>query len=616
VNSKQHHTPQLGVCYYPEHWPEENWKTDAKNMFDMGIRTVRIGEFAWSRLEPTPKHFEFDWLQRAIDTLHNAGLGVVLGTPTATPPKWVLGKFPDLLAVDENGIERGFGSRRHYCFSHLGYRDECDAIVTKLAKAFGAHPGVYSKAALNGFHRWCEERYQTIDVLNRAWGNVFWSMEYNNFKQIGFPVAAVTETSPAHRLAFWRYSSDQVVDFNRRQVDIIRAHSPGRDVIHNYMGNFVEFDHHAVAKDLDVASWDNYPLGFLTRDGYSQEEQSTYLRTGHPDGSAFHHDLYRGCNKGRWWLMEQQPGPVNWAPYNPAPLPGMVRFWGWEAIAHGAEVVTELGGELLALQTDENNQDLFEQEQATIALMFDYTGIAAQRIQQPDGKTFDPLRFAQSVYSACRSLAQNIDIIASDANLSNYDIVIVTSNTISDPGLCERLSASNATVVLMPRVGSKTVDNNIPANLAPGAFQSLIPLTVTRSESLPDFVQLPTRDGLVAMHWRETVQTDLPAISTFDDGQGFHYKHGKIHYLNACLSEDSLIDWMAQLISNLQLPFTRLPEGVRTRTTQGACWVFNFGPEILELTPDNWHRFGLNDNSDLLLGKNHLSAGELAMWRR
>jgi len=686
MSQVQQHTPRLGVCYYPEHWPEDNWAHDAQRMYAMGIRTVRIGEFAWSRLEATPGNLTLDWLTRAINTLHTAGLEIVLGTPSATPPRWMLDKYPDMLAVDEHGTPRGFGSRRHYCFSHKPYQQECERIVLELAKAYGEHPGVvawqtdneygchdtipsYSNAALTGFQLWCAEQYGNIEALNKAWGNVFWSMEYNHFEQIGFPVAAVTETNPAHRLAFWRYSSHQVVVFNQLQTRILRQHSPGRDLIHNYMGNFVQFDHHAVSKDLDVASWDNYPLGFLTRDDYSDSEQATYLRTGHPDSSAFHHDLYRGCNNGRWWVMEQQPGPVNWAPYNPAPLAGMVRFWGWEAIAHGAEVVSYfrwrqcpvaqeqmhtglcradgsldvggeevslLGEELLALQSDSantantansansanstiqdniDNQTLFEQVQAPVALVFDYTGIEAQRIQQPDGKTFDPLYFAKSVYSAVRQLGLNIDIVASDADLSGYNLVLITSNTIDDDGFVDRLQQYAGTVVLMPRTGSKTYDNNLPQNLAPGAFQTLIPIKVHRSESLPSFVQMPTDKGWVAQHWRETIASELSPRTRFEDGEGFHYQLNQVHYLNACLTESSLIEFLEELFEDIGLAAFRLPVGVRTRTTRGAVWVFNFGPDPLPLKSLPPGFLSHVDVQSLILGEPTLSAGGVAIVR-
>jgi beta-galactosidase GanA len=132
----------LGVCYYPEHWDEAVWAEDAARMAEAGIGWVRIGEFAWSRMEPEPGRFDWDWLDRAIDTLGAAGLKVVLGTPTATPPRWMLSRHPDMLAVDAEGRPRGFGSRRHYDFSHDGYREECRRIAKALGERYGRHPHV------------------------------------------------------------------------------------------------------------------------------------------------------------------------------------------------------------------------------------------------------------------------------------------------------------------------------------------------------------------------------------------------------------------------------------------------------------------------------------------
>ena len=105
--------PTLGVCYYPEHWDRALWADDAARMRDLGIRFVRIGEFAWSAIEPRPGAFEWGWLDEAIDTLAGAGLKVILGTPTATPPKWLVDRSPEILPVDREGRIRRFGSRRH-----------------------------------------------------------------------------------------------------------------------------------------------------------------------------------------------------------------------------------------------------------------------------------------------------------------------------------------------------------------------------------------------------------------------------------------------------------------------------------------------------------------------
>ena len=130
----------LGVCYYPEHWPEEIWDRDAQLMAETGLTWVRIGEFSLSRLEPQPGQFDWGWLDRAIAALGKAGLKVILGTPTATPPRWMLDKHPDMLAHGSNGEIRKFGSRRHYCFSHAAYREEARRITSLMAERYGENP--------------------------------------------------------------------------------------------------------------------------------------------------------------------------------------------------------------------------------------------------------------------------------------------------------------------------------------------------------------------------------------------------------------------------------------------------------------------------------------------
>ena len=155
-------------------------------------------------MEPAPGTYDWDWLDRAIATLGAAGLKVVLGTPTATPPRWMLTRHPDMLAVDQDGRPRGFGSRRHYDFSHRPYRAECARIRQRIGRALRRKPYVaawqtdneyachntalsYSSAALHAFRGWLAQRYQPTTALNRAWGNVFWPMDYADFNEIGLP---------------------------------------------------------------------------------------------------------------------------------------------------------------------------------------------------------------------------------------------------------------------------------------------------------------------------------------------------------------------------------------------------------------------------------------------
>jgi beta-galactosidase len=345
---------KLGVCWYPEQWPEHLWASDVQRMTALGLSFVRIGEFAWSRIEPDPGRFDWAWLDRAVDLAHAAGLEVVMGTPTATPPKWLVDAHPEILAKGRDGQVRGFGSRRHYCFSSDVYLEQAKRITALMAARYGQHPAVVawqtdneygchdtvvstSDAAKAAFRCWLADRYGSVQALNAAWGLAFWSQEYRSFDEVDAPFGTVTESHPAHRQDWQRFSSAMVERFNAAQVEILRAASPGRDIVHNFMGLFTEFDHYAVGRQLDVATWDSYPIGFLGQGPFTAADKARYLRTGHPDLTAFHHSLYRSCGQGRWWVIEQQPGPVNWAAWNPAPAKGAVELWGWEAVAQGAE---------------------------------------------------------------------------------------------------------------------------------------------------------------------------------------------------------------------------------------------------------------------------------------
>jgi beta-galactosidase len=642
---------KLGVCYYPEQWPESVWGDDARRMRDMGLSRVRIGEFAWSRIEPEPGRFDWAWLDRAIAALHEAGLEVVLGTPTATPPKWLVDAKPDILAWDGQGRPRRFGSRRHYCFSSPRYREEAVRICTAVSQRYGRHPAVvawqtdneygchgtvlsYSPAAAAAFRTWLAARYTSVDDLNAAWGTVFWSQEYRSFEEVDPPNLTVTEANPAHRLDYQRFASDEVVSFNRLQAEIIRSHSPGRDVVHNFMGFFTGFDHHAVSADLDAAAWDSYPLGFLDQGWDDAATKLLYLRQGHPDFAAFHHDLYRGCGRGRMWVLEQQPGPVNWAPNNPAPLPGMVRLWTLEAFAHGAELVSYFRwrqalfgqeqmhagllrpdrrdgpavAEVRAVADDIAGLPVAKPQPAPVALLFSYEAQWMLDIQ-PQGEAFDPLRLAFQFYTALRALGLDVDILPPDADLEGYELVVAPSLPVLDDAFLDRLAARPGAMLFGPRSGSKTRDFQIPLELPPGRLQELLPLRVAAVESLRPGYGEPVRDCAGAVtHWIEHVETTLePRLST-TGGRGVWYQSERLHYLAGWPDSALMLQILATIAGECGLPVRSLPEGLRLRRHGNVQFAFNYAPgeaDIAHLVPEG---------APLLLGGPKVPAAGVAAW--
>ena len=643
---------KLGVCYYPEHWPEAWWAEDAAAMATMGLSWVRIGEFAWSRLEPEPGLFDWDWLDRAIDTLHAAGLRIVLGTPTATPPKWLVDRDPRMLAIGPDGRPRGFGSRRHYCFSSEAYRAECARIVEALAERYGGHPAVgawqtdneygchdttlsYSRDAARRFRAWLRARYGDVITLNEAWGTVFWSQEYRDFSEIDPPIGTVTEANPSHRLDYNRFASDEVVSFNRLQVEILRRLSPVRDIIHNFMGFYTEFDHFEVAADLDVASWDSYPLGFTEQFWLPAEDKRRYLRQGHPDIAAFHHDLYRGCGRGRMWVMEQQPGPVNWAGFNPAPLPGMVRAWTWQAFAHGAEVVSyfrwrqapfgqeqmhaglnrpdrslDTGGVEARRVADELALvgDVAPRDPAPVALVFSYEADWLFKIQ-PQGRSFNWLALAFEFYSSLRRLGLDVDVVPPGGDLSGYGAVVVPALPVVEEAFVAQITGLGVPVLLGPRTGSKTRDLRIPAGLPPGPVRALAPFKVSRVESLRGDLAETVSVGAEAFAikaWREDLETDLEPLARFENGGAAWVRSGVIDYL-ACWPGEALLDHVvADLAARAGLETRLMPEGVRISRRGGLVFAVNAASETRTAPAPAGARF--------VLGGAQLAPADVAVW--
>ncbi len=647
----------LGVCYYPEHWPESRWADDAARMHALGLRYVRIGEFAWSRIEPAPGDFRWDWLDRAVAVLGAAGLQVVMCTPTATPPKWLIDRNPDILPVDpETGRVRGFGSRRHSDFSSPVWFDEAMRISDAVAHRYGENPHVVgwqtdnelcchdtavsaSPAALAGFRAWLAARYGSIDALNAAWGNVFWSMEYRNFAEIELPVGAVTETSPAHRMALARYSSDMVVRFHSAMVATIRARSPGRWVTHNFIPMpETAVDNHALAAPLDFAAYDNYPLGRtdLAMARAPAAEFAPLMRTGHPDGAAILFDQTRGLTGRPFWVMEQQPGPVNWARHNPRPAPGMVRLWSWEAFAHGAAVVSffrwrqapfaqeqmhagllrpdsshaEAWPEIERLAAELATIDLPAPGKAPVAIIVDIEAQWLSGIER-QGQGYDYTAVLEQWYRALRRLGVDVDFVAPGADLSGYALVLAPALAMPGAAAVAALAATQAIIVIGPRSGAKTGDVTLPEGLPPGPLRDLLPISVLSVETLrPDCPgALHIGDArFESGRWRESIDPGpCTVLAQYEDASPALVRNGRVHYL-ATLTDDAFLGvFFALLCTQSGIETTPLAGNLRLRRRGDLVFAINYGPETA-LAP-------APAGAEFLLGGATIAPHDIAIWK-
>ncbi|WP_027480645.1 beta-galactosidase [Deinococcus pimensis] len=641
-------TLRLAVCDYPEHVPRDRWAEYARMQKDLGLTYVRVAEFAWSRLEPAEGHYTFDWLDEAVETLHAAGLKVVMCTPTATPPAWLTRAHPEILPYDREGRVREFGSRRHYDFASPVYRERSRRITRAVAVRYGDHPAVvgwqtdnefachstgrsYGGASAAAFPGWLRRRYGTLDALNEAWGNVFWSMDYTDWNQIRPPILTVTETNPSHVLDYFRFASDMIREFQEEQVAILREHSPGRWVTHNFMIFESEFDHYDVSETLDFVSWDNYPTGMLEYFGkwVGEDVKLRYARTGHPDLISFNHDLYRGLKRvrarhdveaedappapqpqrGGFWVMEQQCGQVNWAPYNPLPADGAVSLWTAQAWAHGADCVSyfrwraaTMSQEVMhsgLLRHDETPDRGFEEVRrmeregltlgavpARVALVHDYESLWILDEQKQGGPAYWAQTF--TYYTALRALGIDVDVVHPDADLGGYALVVAPALTMIPEARVAKLraDAGGRLMVFGPRAAFRTPSGRAHENGQFGDDKDFFGGRSLNFESLRPGLTVRA-GGHAVTQWAEGYEPapGTRTLITYEGGplagQAAVMRRGNVVTVGAH-SPELLHALLADLAREAGVDVTPLPEGVRLSRRSGHTVVANWNADPVE----------------------------------
>jgi beta-galactosidase len=330
---------QLGVCYYPEHWPESRHASDFRRIKKAGFDLVRIGEGAWNYFEPSEGKFQFDLFDQAVELCRKNDLHVIFGTPTYCGPAWISNQYPEVLRWNFNRLPMKHGTRRHFNYTSPRYLELSDKICTALAKhyagekqivawqldnEFNCHMDVsYAPTDTIAFRDWLKRKYRKLERLNSAWGTKFWSQTYGEWDEIDLPhpSAAAPYLNPSQLLDESRFISDCVVRFARRQAQILRSHNKKWLITHN--GLFGNVDGPALSGQLNFFSHDQYPLftdeWAKDADGLVQARSLSF-----PFG-----------------IMEQQSGPGGQMTYlQRTGRPGELRLWAWQSVAHGAKLLS------------------------------------------------------------------------------------------------------------------------------------------------------------------------------------------------------------------------------------------------------------------------------------
>ena len=624
----------LGVCDYPEHVPQNEWIKHAEQQKALGLSYVRLAEFSWAKIEPQDGVLDWQWLDDAIDTYTNFDLKIVMCTPTATPPAWLIQKYPQILAVDAQGQTMKFGSRRHYDHASDIYRQESKRITTLMARRYGQHPDVigwqtdnelghegtavsYGGASAQRFPKWLECRYGTLDALNEAWGCAFWSQNYSQWQQINPPnLTAVRQPNPSQALDYQRFCSDMIDEFQQVQIDILRALSPKRFLTHNFVIFAQEFDLYKVAQNLDFVAWDSYPIGMLEffATWESEETKTEFARTGHPDLVSFNHDLYRGIKGGRdFWVMEQQCGHANWAQYNPLPAAGAVQLWTAQAWAHGASSVTyfrwrasHMAQEIMhsgLLQQDgradrgykevkefDPTKFALEKVNAKVALLHDYNSLWIYNLQ-PHNKDLSYWHQFMMFYSALRELGIDVDIIHPDQLADkDYALVVSPALTLMTDKIATQLShaATKCPIVFGPRTAFR---NNSGRVAEQGQFQmieALVGVKLANFDSLRPTIQQQINSAnnnqrFSAALWCESYElTSASATHYYADGPmagvAAVTQHKEVSVIGA-LSGELIKSVLKNIAVKQGIETFELPKGLRLSTRGDTTLVLNFNQQ-------------------------------------
>lgn len=605
----------LGVDYYPEQWDSAIMEADMDRILELGCNVIRIGEFAWHQMEPEEGKFDFSYFDGVIDMAKKKGLQIIFGTPTATPPAWLIHKHPDILSQFPDGSSRAFGGRHTSCYSSLPYWEHCTRIVTELARHYKDERAIVAWQIDNELGHegsdqcWCPRcraKFQNflrekfggdIHALNETYGTTFWSQEYNSFAEIPLPTPTIATHNPALRLDWERFCSWNIRSFAAFQAKLLHEIIPGAVVMHDFPGGGLgkRVDYSGVAQELDRVAYNNYPVW-----GGQKEPLS-------PGEIAFGLDYIRGLRGENFWITEAIMGAQGHDITGFLPRPNQAKLWSWQGMAHGCEGLMYFryrgatkGAEQFCYGIlDADNiprrrffevQSFFQEvrpyEQvlttpvhSDVAILYDFDALASFRIQQ-QSCLLDCEREMKRLHSCLFRAGQSVDVIPASRDFSHYKLVLVPNLIVTDPDFAAQLKAyvaGGGVAVVTYRTAVKDRDNNLVfGKNTPVDCGDLLGLYVEETESVQAYDCIPIagekgggtagifRDMVVSQGAQVLWHYDDPFYRSYAAITRNAYGQGAAYYLGTTPEQAILDQVLGQAMEEVGLEWLDLPEGVES----------------------------------------------------
>jgi beta-galactosidase len=657
----------VGVYYYPEHWDSTQWERDIKKIAAMGFEFTHFAEFAWAQLEPSEGKYDFTWLDRAISLASKYHLKVVLCTSTATPPIWLTRAHPDILSTNEDGTTYDHGSRQHATFSSNFYRQYAMKMIMELAKRYGNDNRVigwqldneprkffdYGKDAHQRFREWLQKKYKSIDALNKAWGNNFWSGTYSDFSQINIPKESQWGMNLHHRLDYSRFSDDETASFLDEQAKTIRKYiTPQQWVTSNYIPMY-DVGYVGKSKELDFVSYTRYMVY-----GGDRGIGIKGYRIGEYSRIAMANDFFRPL-KGYYGVMELQPGQVNWGSINPQPLPGAIRLWLWHVFAGGSRftctyrfrapiygfeqyhagivgpdgITPTPGGleyskfmddiKMLRKNYTPNSNLPADYLKRKTGILFDADNVMAINMNKQTTE-WNTEAHILKYYKALKSIGAPVDFIRDTADFSAFPFIVVPALQQIDKTMIEKLNQyakNGGNLVLTVRTGHQDKNGHLWEARFAAPIYDLIGAEIEFYDLLmpyaPDSV-LYNRNKYGWTSWGEILKP-RQGTSTWATYQGDFYR-GKAAVISTTLGKGSVTyvgvdtktgalekEILFKLFRERKVPVANLPEGVIVEYRDGFGFALNYSDKPFEMK--------LPDYTKIFIGTKIINTAGILVWK-